>query len=110
MVEDIMANNNLVEAGFINREDIIMSNLYTQPSQNFFNMKDYLLHNNRAYFDSASECLSDKDDEDKIEFDMDFDRVSNFSTEQERQAMLDFLRLRSPNDHEVGGTWNPVAR
>jgi hypothetical protein len=40
MVEDIMANNNLVEAGFVNREDIIMSNLYTLPSQNFFNMKD----------------------------------------------------------------------
>ena len=39
------------------------------------------------------ECYSEQDDQDKIEFDMDFDSHSCFSTDQDREAMFDFLRL-----------------
>lgn len=67
------------------------------------------LHTLNYYNSAVSECLSDKDDMDKIEYELNDDMHSEFSNDEDKQMFIDFLRLRPVNGHDVGGTWQPAA-
>lgn len=98
--DDIVANTNPVLAALPNREDLIMANLYIHPTLSFFSAKQNLLQitNTANYFGNrASECYSQIDDTDKIEYDIDCDKLSQRSDQNETQMMLDFLALRPTN-------------
>jgi len=66
------------------------------------------LHTLNYYNSAVSECLSDKDDLDKIEYELNDDVHSEFSNDDDKEMMIDFLRLRPVNGHDVGGTWQPA--
>ena len=60
-------------------------------------MKQHL-HTFNNYATPASECLSEIDDLDKIEYDLDMENRSEFSNEDDKNMMLNFMQLRPMND------------
>ena len=86
MFDDIVANTN---PNLYEHEE----NMYINP----LNIKKRL--QTAKCIKAASEaCISDIDKIDK-----DFDMLSDFSEDIEREAMFDFLRLRQANDLETAG-------
>lgn len=87
MFNDIIANTNPVLAAMPNVDDLIQMNMYTHPSQGFFNIKRLLHQTNTTHFtqrvNPASECVSDID-QDKLEYGMDYEQLSEFSDEDDK--------------------------
>lgn len=87
-----MANTNPALAAL---PDAMEVNLHTIHFGGFFNVKQNLLQINNYYNtqqrarSSASECMSDKDLFDEFE-----GQISEFSDEDDREMMLDFIHLR----------------
>lgn len=105
MFGDIVDNTDHVFAA-LNSEDIVMANMYVHPSQGYFNMKQQL-HSINNFNPAVSECLSEKDDLDKLDYEIDYDIRSEFSNDEDREMMADFLHLRPVNGQELGGTYQP---
>lgn len=80
MFRDMVDNTNPVLAALQDSEEVIMAGLYVHPTQGYFNMKQHL-HWINNYNPAVSECLSEKQEFDKLEYDNEFDKLSQFSDE-----------------------------
>lgn len=105
--DDIVANTNpVVISAFPESDHMIEARLCMHPSNAFFNAKQTLMMNNNLNSNMinnnpASECFSNFDDKDKIEYDLDLDKKSFASSIQEDRGMFDFMCLRN------GGNYDP---
>lgn len=101
MFDDIVANTNPVLADIPSYEH----NMYHTINDAVFNQKRTLRQNAPQFRAHASEYISDIDKNDIINLvaDDDLDMISDFSQEADRQAMLDFFRLRPTDRAEHGG-------
>ena len=129
MFDDIVANTNPVLA--MAHSEISEMGLFINPTNTIFNVKNNLIRNNNrsgstasdgesrgiaefrhaTYKNPASECGSDVDKEmDFDQEDHDLGGASDFSNEDDRQMMLDFVRLKPTNEEDVGGIYRPRER
>lgn len=60
------------------------------------------MNNYNTYHHTRSECFSEPDLLEQFE-----EPISDFSDEEDRQMMLDFIHLRPTEGQEVGGTFQP---
>jgi hypothetical protein len=91
MFDDIVLNTDLH----------LEENLHITHNDNLFNLKRDLRQTAQAR-PNQCEFYSDIDKNDKF-VDDDLDLLSDFSIEADRQAMLDFIRLRPTSSIEHGG-------
>jgi len=104
MFADIVLNTNPVLAALPDEDDIQVSSLFIDPGAGFFNMKQQLLQN------QANTAVLLSEEEDKLEFDPELDFLSEFTDEQDKQMMLDFIHLRPSGDQLVGGVFQTPRR